>query len=264
MVGRGRSSRWSRYDLDELPRYTSVGARRVQASATAARLKAGGRKLDPVIIEAKGRALAATFWGKAWCDNLEQYSDYANRLPRGRTYARSRAVIHLAIEKGKVSALVQGSELYEIEIDVAAVASKRWAAIVTVCGTEIESVVDLLRGKLPERVIELITRRGAGLFPEPREISFRCSCPDWASMCKHVAAALYGAGARLDRQPELLFALRGVSADDLVARATQGGALTKKKSPPKEKQLARSDLSAIFGIELAGAAKKVAKKRPKK
>jgi uncharacterized Zn finger protein len=192
---------------------------------------------------------AGTFWGKAWCDNLEGYSDYANRLPRGRAYVRNGSVIDLKIIEGEVQAQVMGSSLYKVAVKVTAVPVKQWQAIGTDCAGSIDSLVELLQGKLSTAVMQRICTPRTGLFPAPKEISFSCSCPDWASMCKHVAAVLYGVGARLDQRPELLFSLRRVDAKDLVSQA--GAGLPKsKKGPAAGKVLDNSMLADVFGIEM--------------
>ena len=170
----------------------------------------------------EGRTIAKSFWGKSWCSNLERYSDFANRLPRGRTYVRNGSVVDLQIAKGEVLAFVSGSELYKIKIDIAPVAARRWKAICRDCAGTINSLVELLQGRLAKGVMDRVCREGDGLFPSPDEIKLSCSCPDWADMCKHVAAALYGVGARLDEQPRLLFVLRGVDESELLAGAGAG------------------------------------------
>ncbi|MCC6868058.1 MAG: SWIM zinc finger family protein, partial [Burkholderiales bacterium] len=186
--------------------YVPVAARRKKAASAAAGAKKAGKALSP-IAPSRG-AIARTFWGKAWCDNLERYSDFSNRLPRGRTYLRSGSVIDLAIDAGEVRAQVVGSRLYRVEVHVAAVGEKPWKAIAADCAGSIDSMIELLRGTFSNAVMQRLCRQGDGMFPAPKEIEFTCSCPDWASMCKHVAAVLYGVGARLDQQPELLFRLR--------------------------------------------------------
>src|SRR6266581_2644105 len=181
--------------------YVSVAEKRRQAERKLAKLNKQGHSVAPVTIE--GRTIAKSFWGKSWCANLECYSDYENRLPRGRTYVRNGSVVDLQIAKGEVAAMVAGSQLYRVKVEIAPVAASRWKAI---------------------------CREGDGLFPAPKEIKLSCSCPDWADMCKHVAAALYGVGARLDQKPELLFVLRGVDQTELLAGAGQDLALTKSAS----------------------------------
>jgi uncharacterized Zn finger protein len=229
-------------------RYVPVAERRQAAEKAAAKATKAGAQLSP-IAHYRG-AMAKTFWGKAWCQNLERYSDFANRLPRGRTYARNGSVIDLKITAGAVRAQVMGSSLYAVDITVAAVPEKQWRAISADCATSIDSLVELLQGKLSRAVMERICKPGIGLFPAPRDIKFDCSCPDWASMCKHVAAVLYGVGARLDHQPELLFSLRRVDARQLVAQAS-AGLPAAKRAPADGRVLDDTALADVFGIEMA-------------
>ena len=204
--------------------------------------------VSPVVVE--GRAIAKTFWGKAWCENLERYSDFENRLPRGRAYVRNGSVVDLQIGGGEVKALVSGSQIYKVAVKVTPVSKARWQSICSDCGGAIDSLVELLQGRFSKGVMERICRQGTGLFPSPAEIQLSCSCPDWASMCKHVAAVLYGIGARLDQQPELLFKLHKVDEKELIAKAGKGLPLA-RKMPAAEKTLGSEDLSAIFGLEMA-------------
>jgi len=228
--------------------YVPVGKRRKQAARRVAKLAKAGATLEPVTA---GRgAMTRTFWGNAWCRNLEQYSDYANRLPRGRTYLRNGSVIDLQVAAGTVTAQVMGSRLYRVEVEIAAVSAKKWQGIAQDCAQSIDSLVELLQGQLSTSVMERITRPGTGLFPTPEEISFDCSCPDWAAMCKHVAATLYGIGARLDVQPELLFSLRQVDARELVAKVGASGPPV-RKTPGAGRILESSKLADVFGIEMA-------------
>ncbi len=228
--------------------YVPVAERRRQAQQKLKKLKKKGQSIAPVTIE--GRTIAKSFWGKSWCDNLERYSDYANRLPRGRTYVRNGSVVDLQITKGEVSAFVAGSELYKIKIGIAPVKPSRWKSICRDCTGSIDSLVELLQGRLAKGVMDRVCRKGDGLFPSPEEIKLSCSCPDWADMCKHVAAALYGVGARLDEKPQLLFVLRGVDESELIAGAGEGIPLT-KAAPAKANVLDDSDVAALFGLEMA-------------
>ena len=243
--------------------YVSVAARRAKAEKAATKAIKGGAKFSP-IAAARG-AIAKTFWGKAWCDNLEHYSDYANRLPRGRTYTRNGSVIDLQIVGGDVQAKVMGSSLYTVSVTVAAVAVQRWKTIGVDCAGSIDSMVELLQGKLTKSVMERICHPKTGLFPAPQDIRFTCSCPDSASMCKHIAAVLYGVGARLDQQPEMLFKLRQVDAKDLVAQAGTGLPAGKRGAASK-KVLDAAELADVFGLEMDEAlpAKAVAPKKPAK
>src|SRR5215813_3290213 len=190
-----------------------------------------------------------SFWGRSWCTNLERYSDFASRLPRGRTYVRNGSVVDLQIAKGKISAFVTGSKLYTVTINVASVPAPRWKAVCKDCAGTIDSLVELLQGRLSKGVMDRVCREGDGLFPAPAEIELSCDCPDWADMCKHVAAVLYGVGARLDDRPELLFVLRGVDEGDLLARAGQDLPLA-KATPDVGKVLGDGDVAALFGLEM--------------
>jgi uncharacterized Zn finger protein len=243
--------------------YVPVSVRRRNAARDVARFKKKGEAVVPVVIE--GRIIARSFWGKAWCDNLESYSDFANRLPRGRTYVRNGSVMDLELGAGTVRALVSGSELYRISVRIAPLARPRWQAVVRECAGKIGSLVELLQGKFSRAVMELLIRRELGLFPSASEIAFKCSCPDWAAMCKHVAATLYGVGARLDAEPELFFRLRRVDQLDLLTAASSGAALAAQAAGTR-KRIAATALADVFGIELdpRAAAVEGAEPRPRK
>ena len=243
-------------DFGGYPPYVPVAQRKKKAAQAAATLVKKGQKVSPVQIE--GRTIARTFWGKAWCDNLESYSDFENRLPRGRSYVRNGSVVDLQITTGKVTALVQGSSMYKVNIAIQPVEAARWTSVVGECSGKIDSVVELLAGKLSGGVMEVITRKGAGLFPVPAHIHMKCSCPDYATLCKHVAAVLYGVGARLDHRPELLFELRSADPTQLVSVAAAGGILRGGKGAEKGKSLGSADLSSVFGIDIEDGAVEVA------
>jgi uncharacterized Zn finger protein len=224
--------------------YVPVAERRRQAAAEMAKLKKKGHAVSPVVIQ--GRAIATTVWGKAWCANLEGYSDYANRLPRGRTYVRNGSVVDLQIGPGRIEARVSGSSIYTATVTVKPLPAARWQALCADCAGGIDSLVELLQGRFAKGVMERLCRPGDGLFPSPKEITLDCSCPDSAHLCKHLAAVLYGVGSRLDHQPELLFTLRQVAATDLLAHAGKGLAA----EPAGARTLAGDDLGALFGLEL--------------
>ena len=248
------------YDFGGWRPYVSVASRRRKAALELKKRLKKGQVVSSVVID--GRKIATTFWGKAWCDNLERYSDYANRLPRGRSYVRNGSVIDLQVAQGVVTAVVSGSRLYDVRVTVAVVPPARWKAVCADCAGAIDSVIELLQGRLSASVMERICQQKTGLFPAPAEITFTCSCPDWAGMCKHVAATLYGIGARLDAKPELMFTLRQVRAEDLIARA--GDDLSKTtKGRRSRKVLVEGDLSEIFGIELPPSTRSATPKRPK-
>lgn len=226
--------------------YIPVSERKRQAAKKIAALQKKGKNISPIRIE--GRTIARTFWGKAWCDNLEAYSDYENRLPRGRTYVRNGSVIDLQIGKGEITALVSGSSIYTVKVAIRSLEGTRWKTLIETCSGQIDSLVELLQGRFARGVMELITCKQRGLFPSPKQISMECSCPDGAMMCKHVAAVLYGVGARLDEKPELFFQLRNVDHSELITAA--GAATGVRRAVKTDRTLESADLSALFGIEL--------------
>lgn len=231
------------YDYGGFPPYVPVHARRAQAQRAAQKLEKKGRKLEPVRLE--GSKIAASFWGKAWCKNLEAYSDFANRLPRGRTYLRSGAVVDLRIAEGRIDALVAGGSVYEVTVEIDELARKRWSGLVSLCKGRIDSMIELLQGELPEALIQAMIDRGSGLFPEPRQMRSRCSCPDSAALCKHIAAVLYGVGARFDKAPETFFTLRSVKMEQLVAKSAATVAVTRPVARKKS-----ASIEKLFGIEI--------------
>ena len=243
--------------------YVPVGVRRARAVKKMEKLRKKGHDITPV--EIPGRKIAETFWGEAWCDHLESFSDYANRLPRGRTYVRNGSVCHLAIGKGEIDAMVSGSELYTVKIVIQTLPRKKWTDVKKRCAGQIGSLLELLEGRLSKSVMAVVTDRDKGLFPLPKEIRLQCSCPDWAVMCKHVAAVLYGVGARLDEHPELLFLLRGVDHEELID-AEVGVAAAAGGTKGGRRRIAEDALADVFGIEMSetvapGRAKSAARRK---
>lgn len=237
----------ARFRYDGFPEYVSAEERRRRAALRLAELRREGRAPRPVRVE--GRDLASTFWGRAWCDHLDALADFASRLPRGRSYLRCGAVLDLQVARGEVRALVSGTELYEVRVRVVSLPPARWDAVRRECAGRIGTVVELLAGKLSSAVMGVLCHVERGIFPRTRELALSCSCPDGARLCKHVAAVLYGVGARLDEAPELLFLLRGVEVEELVAAAGDAGALA--GAAPAGSALDGALLGEIFGIELA-------------
>ena len=226
--------------------YVSVAERRAKAARAMQKMAKNGQKITPVNIE--GRKITKTFWGDAWCTNLEGYSDYENRLPRGRTYVRNGSVVHMTIEKGQIVAFVSGSELYEVVINIKPLVKDHWKRLKRESAGKIGTLIELLQGKLSKAVMEMVTDRKQGLFPKPSEIEMECSCPDYAGMCKHVAAVMYGVGNRLDRSPEILFELRDVDHLELIEQAIPAAPIGARTGAPG---ISNDDLSDIFGIELS-------------
>ena len=233
--------------------YVPVAVRRAKAQKQLEKMKKKGLRVQPVHLT--GRKIAASFWGKGWCDHMESFSDYANRLPRGRTYVRNGSVCHLDIKPGRIEAIVSGSTLYTVSITITPLMKKKWDAVKNSCTGRIGSLIDLLRGKLDRAVMEVVAHRREGLFPLPGEMKFDCDCPDWAGMCKHVAAVLYGVGARLDHSPEMLFFLRGVNHEELVD--VSAVVLGVAKAGTSRRRIAATGIADVFGIDMAEAGESV-------
>jgi uncharacterized Zn finger protein len=266
---RHRYDRYNRYSSNRgwggFEPYKSMAERAADADRQRAKLLRKGETLQPVALA--GFAIAAKWWGKAWCANLERYADYANRIGRGRSYVRHGMVLDLRIAPGAVQALVQGSRPtpYRVNVKIALLAKQARAQVEAACRGQIGSLADLLAGQFPKALEALFTADGSGLFPAPRDIQFDCTCPDWASMCKHVAAVLYGIGARFDEDSGLFFALRGLDPQQLIGGVVKQRTdeLLAKAQPASGKVLADADLSAVFGIELATPAAPAAPARPR-
>jgi uncharacterized Zn finger protein len=231
------------------PRQPSIDERRRTTEKKMAKLRADGETIHP-IEPFRTRSIATSFWGKAWCRHLEAFSDYENRLPRGRSYVRNGSVCHLAIEKGAVTALVSGSSLYKLSIHIEPLNPESWNSIKARCKGGIGSLIELLQGKISDEIMTVVTDRQNGLFPQPKEIRFNCNCPDWADMCKHVAAVMYGVGVRLDTAPELLFRLRGVNHEELISMDAAIDNLTEGARSRRRRTLGSEALGNVFDIEL--------------
>ncbi len=228
--------------------YVPVAKRRARAARQIAKMRRAGRILKPVEIE--GRGISQSFWGRSWCKNLEAYSDFSNRLPRGRTYARNGSVLDLQIGEGLIKALVNGSRLYKVRLKIMPLSEIRWASLKSACAGQVDSLVELLQGEFSSGVMEIVSRPSEGLFPTPKEFEFFCSCPDSARLCKHIAAALYGVGARLDLEPEMLFSLRGVDPHEMIDEAMARGVEVLPGRQPHRRLLKLDELSSIFGFEI--------------
>lgn len=229
--------------------YVPVGVRIENAKKVAAKL-AKQQKRSPQPLKASGKKLAKTFWGNAWCDHVEWYSDYASRLPRGKTYLRNGSVADFFVQPGCVEAVVAGSETYHVTITITKLAAKAWKQLCDACSGEINSLIDLLAGEFSDGVMELLSESTTGLFPSPEEISVQCTCPDGAYLCKHAAAVLYGVGVKLDTDQTLLFVLRDVDHNELVSKAVSAENLDTAFQSDAD-SLAETDVSDLFGIELS-------------
>ncbi|MEK7270267.1 MAG: SWIM zinc finger family protein [Planctomycetota bacterium] len=240
--------------------YVSVAERRARAARELGKLAKKGLKVQPV--EIPGRVIATTFWGKGWCDHIESFHDFSNRLPRGRTYVRNGSVCHLDVKPGLVEAYVSGSSLYEVQVKIRRMSAPAWNSVKERCAGQISSAIDLLMGRFSDGVMGVVTDRETGMFPKPGGMEFSCSCPDWAEMCKHVAAVLYGVGARLDREPQLLFSLRGVDHEELLSAGAEA-AVAASTRRGKGRRLEASAIPEVFGVELEEEKAPAAGRRPR-
>ena len=231
------------------PRYVSVAEKRAKAQRKLKQYRKKNPDIKPVIVQ--GNKLVKTWWGQAWNKNLEKYADYESRIGRGRSYIRNGFVIDLQINKGKATSLVMGTSTapYRVEIKIKQLEKYVWNNIKKECAEEIESLQELIEGKFPKALMEIFTAKGKGLFPAPQEISFNCSCPDWAAMCKHTAAALYGIGTRLDKDPKLFFTLRNIEMNDLIHKAVKdkSKSMLKKARTKSSRVIDDNDIAQIFG-----------------
>ena len=222
--------------------------RRAKESIKTAKQK--GRKYEPIVAKSKRGAVCTSWWGQAWCENLEKYADYASRIERGRGYVRSGAVVDLQIEHGHVTAKVQGRRKtpYNVEIMIGRLSEESCQHIIDRCSSKIESMEKLVSGEFPEELKDIFSSK-EGLFPTPTEISFRCSCPDWALMCKHVAAVMYGIGIRFDENPFYFFTLRGIDVDRFIGVALENRVEKMLQNHNcKSSRIIDGDTTEIFGV----------------
>ena len=235
---------YSYYDYS----YTTMDDLKRLAKKSTERLTKKGLILEPVHLV--GNKIAKNWWGISWIDNLEKYSDYINRLPRGKKYLKSDCILDLKIKKGRIDAIVQGSSSkpYEVCVHIKVLNKEKIEDIVQLCENKIESIENLINGKFPDTLKEVFIGKN-GLFPSPNEIEFDCSCPDYASLCKHVASVLYAIGAKFDTDPRLFFELRGIDVNQFIKKAVDNSIekllVEKKKS---ERVIAEEDMDRLFGI----------------
>lgn len=237
-----RSRYGSRYD-NQWGEYISVG-QRAETAVKHAEKKLGKKNVQPA---AKGRLKCNNFWGKAWLKHIRNLGDFEGRLTRGSAIAGNGTIAHLAITKGRIDAIVGGSEVYDISVDIVPLSRKRWNAIKEKSRGEIGSVVELLQGKFSDAVMQSLVDVKTGLFPDSNEFDLGCSCPDYVRLCKHLAGVLFAVGMRLDEKPELLFTLRGVDASELIETAAD---VRIASSTTDARTLNESDIAGVFGIEM--------------
>jgi uncharacterized Zn finger protein len=230
--------------------YKPVADKKAEAQKKLAKLIKKNPGISPIVIE--GRKIAVTWWGAAWNKNLESYANFANRIGRGRSYVINGMVLDLQIGPGAVKAMVSGSRKtpYDVIIRIDKLSDGRWRNIVEQCSRRIAGISDLVEGKFPEDLAQIFLKQESGLFPSPREIHLGCSCPDLADMCKHVAAALYGVGARLDHDPTLFFTLRGIDFSELLKKSVEEkiDSMLKNAGRKSDRTIDDADIAGLFGL----------------
>lgn len=222
------------------------------------RRRAAGESLRAE-VPAHTRSLSTTFWGQAWNRNLMACSDYESRMPHGRSYFRSGKVLDLDICQGLITATVAGTRIYSARIAIAPLPRETWNRLKSRCQGKIGGLMELLSGSLSDEVMREVTDPEHGLFPAPRDIKLSCTCPDFAGLCKHLAATLYAVGSRLDAAPALLFTLRGTDPEELLTGSAKEAvaALTSDADTAdgaRTAALEGLDLTEMFGIEPETAA----------
>jgi uncharacterized Zn finger protein len=230
--------------------YVSAAERQAKARRQLEKLRKKNPDITPVVVS--GRKIAKTWWGMAWINNLKSYADYSNRIARGSAYVTSGMVLDLKIAPGHITAVVagSGSKPYDVEVTIQDLPASSWKAITAACGNSIASIDELAAGAFPKELESLFTQKGKGLFPSPKEIGFCCSCPDWAYMCKHVAAAMYAAGARLDEDPLLFFTLRNIDFNELLRKSVtkKMESMLKNADRKTKRVLENADINGLFGL----------------
>ncbi len=201
-----------------------------------------GPKAPPPAHGIKLKKLGTTWWGQRWIEALEEVlGGDAGRLARGRTYARAGRTHDLETTGGKVKAKVTGSRPrpYDITIELTQLSEATWKEAIVHMGAQARFSAELLSGQMPTEIDEAFHSGGFSLFPAERaELVTTCTCPDWGDPCKHVAATHYVLGEALDRDPFLLFELRGKTRDEVLAalRLARGGKAAATKSRVAEVQ----------------------------
>lgn len=238
---------WDTGDTFSQPTAEELRRKAKASSANAAKKEL---KYEPILPFTR-RSICTSWWGQAWCENLERYADFESRLGRGKRYVKNGTVLDLKIKKGKVEARVQGTRKtpYKVEIRISPLSEEKCGEIIDKCGRRIENMESLIRGEFPVELKDLFLAKD-GLFPSPREISFNCSCPDWALMCKHVAAVMYGIGVRLDENPFYFFELRGIDADRFINVALESKVESMLSNADKktDRVIDDADLTELFGV----------------
>ena len=232
------------------PKYVPVAEKKKRNKEKIEKLE---KLMDISPIKVEKRKIAHSWWGEAWIDNLEIYADYSNRLARGRKYLRYGAVANLDIEKGDIKGIVIGSskKYYEISISIDTLEEEKRNNLVKKIKKRISSLEELVQGEFPKELKGLLKSKENNLFPKAKEINFLCSCPDYAKMCKHIVAILYGVGVKLDQDPLLLFKLRGIDIDYIIDKTIENKSndLLDKSSESSDRVIENSEVNDLFDMD---------------
>ncbi len=180
--------------------------------------------------QSKRGQFGQSWWAKRWIQVLESFTIGA-RLGRGRSYARSGQVLSIDIEEGLVKAKVQGSRStpYQITIQVKTLDKADWGKLIGILSKQVIFAAKLLAGEMPENIEDAFVEAKLTLFPDKRgDLKTDCSCPDWSNPCKHIAAVYYLLGEEFDRDPFLIFKLRGMERQTLLSLLSGSEAAAKK------------------------------------
>ena len=220
---------------DFQPRLKAADLKKL-AAMRLAELQAEGQELHPVVNSS--RKLATHFWGSAWMKQLALCESGGMCLAPGRTLLRHGCVLDMRISRGCITALVSADELYEVELHLTPLEGEQLESLTLSCGNHINSLLSLLEGKVDTSVLEQLCHPENGILPTPQDWKMHCTCPDWAEPCPHAAAAIYAAGCLIDADPKLLFTLRSIEPDALLAPTAQSIEIDTNK------------LASMFGIDI--------------
>lgn len=216
--------------------------------------KATKKEYHPVVLSS--RTISSSWWGKAWCSNIDLYADQYNRLDRGKKYVRADCVVDLEINGGTVEAKVVGSRKtpYDVKVTIDPIKAENYERITSIAEGKLKSMEALESGEFPKEYQELFTMKESGLFPKLGEIHFYCSCPDSSRICKHIAAVLYAIGSRLDDDPFLFFSLRGIDVKEFAGRIIKKEAARiwqgVESKLDKERVISEDEARHLFGYEI--------------
>lgn len=234
-----------------VPSDTKQAAPRSTPRSAPRKTTRGGAQPETYTIAITGNKLTRNWWGMAWQNKILSYSDYANRLPRARTYVRTGKVQAITVMPNYVTATVQGSRSddYTVTITIDPLSKKAKDQLTALFKEHISSMHELLTGAFPKSFADELLGGTHPLFPTPNQLHLQCTCPDWALLCKHVGAVLYGIGVAFDSDPSLFFKLRNLKLDKLVQSSIDEhlDSYLEKAALKSTRHIDESAITSIFG-----------------